>query len=40
VHHGTPEPDPMIRWPRFQPDDQQVMRLGRRIETGTSYFAR
>jgi hypothetical protein len=27
----------MIRWPRFQPDDQQVMRLGRRIETGTSY---
>jgi para-nitrobenzyl esterase len=40
VHQGVPEPDPMIRWPRFQPDDQQVMRLGKRIETGISYFTR
>ena len=40
VHQGAPEPDQMIRWPRFQPDDQQVMRLGRRIETGISYFTR
>jgi para-nitrobenzyl esterase len=40
VHQGTPEPDPMIRWPRFQPADQEVMRFGRRIETGISYFTR
>jgi para-nitrobenzyl esterase len=40
VHQGTPEPDPMIRWPRFQPADQQIMRFGRRIETGISYFTR
>jgi carboxylesterase type B len=40
VHQGAPEPDPMIRWPRFLPDDQQVMRLWRRIETGISDFTR
>ncbi len=39
VRQGTPEPDPLISWPRYQAGEKQVLRFGRRIVLGRTYFA-
>ncbi len=40
IRDGTPEPHPLIPWPRYHQGDRRVMRFGRTIDVGGSFTAR